>query len=737
VADARVSLRDQAGVVAYQTHTLEDGSFLIEDVAPGLYRIAVEARGFSQGHAIEVSVRPGAVESVPIALTVSAVSDYLVVSATRSERPISELQDSFSLLSSDLLQREHQTLVSESLRQVPGLIVAQTGGRGGLTSIFTRGGESDYTKVLVDGIPVNAPGGQFDFSSLTTENLDRIEVARGPRSALFGSDAMTGVVQLITRRGETETPEFELSGEGGSFDFHRETARLSGLARRFDYSASIGLQSIDGRFRNSDFLNRSLSGNFGFRISPSAQLRVISRWNDNTLGVPGPTGILFSDPDQRQKHRDVAVAAAFEWRTTPEWYQSARFIYSEFNTHNLDPATQDLRTPGTPLLPPNAFGDDFVFTFRDHEKRAGFQYQFIVATGHSNAVTGGFDAEKESGVFTDDFSRVAPDRNNLGLYIQDQFEWRERLSLNASLRIERNTAEVPADLRATLAALGSAAPTGDVGFGLSVNPKISSSLLLRKHREDAAVGATRLRASFGTGIKEARLDEAFSPSPFFLGNPSLDPERAKSFDIGLAQDFFGRRATVEVTYFDNRFRDQIAFLSDPITFGPITLPDGRLTNFVNLERASARGVEVTAATRPISRLNISGSYTFLSSELERASATNREVGLELLRRPRHSGTIQASWIASSFDVSIDGSFVGARRDFDPVTFLRFDAQNRPIFNDGYALVNLSGSYRLNRLVTAFARIGNLLNQDYQEILGFPAYRLNFTSGLRFRIGGGK
>jgi vitamin B12 transporter len=293
-------------------------------------------------------------------------------------------------------------------------------------------------------------------------------------------------------------------------------------------------------------------------------------------------------------------------------------------------------------------------------------------------------------------------------------------------------------LRQTLLLLGSTAPDGDVGFGFSANPKIGVSALLRKRGASDSLGATRLKASFGTGIKEPRLDEAFSPSLFFLGNPELDPERTISFDVGLSQELFGRRAELEVVYFDNRFKDQIAFVSDPATFGPITLPNGQLTNFVNVEKAVGRGVEVIASTRPVSQLRVYGSYTFLHSELERGSpGTTREVGLTLLRRPRHSGTIQASWVGSRYDVSVDGSFIGSRRDFDPVTFARFTLAGEPIFNDGYAKVNLSGSYRFNRFVSAFARIENLFNQDYEEVLGFPAYRLNFTAGLRLSLGGGR
>jgi outer membrane cobalamin receptor len=738
IAGARVTLRDLAGAPLYQGRTDNEGRFSISDVAEGRYALKVDAPGFLQPEMVKVYLRPGATESVDVRLEVAAITDQLVITATRTETATTELGGSISVIINDDLRRANQSLVSEPLRLIPGLAVVQSGGRGGLTSIFARGGESDYNKVLIDGVPVNAAGGLFDFSSLTPENLERIEVVRGPRSALFGSDAMTSVIQLVTRRGSTSVPEFELSGEGGSFDFHRETARLSGLARWFDYSASFGFQSTDGRFRNSDFINRSASTNLGFRLSPKAQLRITSRWNNSTLGVPGPTAILFADPDERQKHRDIALAAGLDMRITSRVNQTGRFIYSEFNTHSFDPAGQDLTKPDTPPLPPFTFFPDSAFTFRDHQKRAGLQYQIVAALRNSNVLTGGIDFEHESGVFTDEFSRVSPTRNNLGLYVQDQASWRERLFVTAGVRVERNTGRVPEDLRDALVSLGSTAPVGEVGFGVKANPKIAATFVARPHRGGGSIGATRLNASFGTGIKEARLVEAFSPNTFFLGNPGLDPERAISFDAGVSQEFFNRRASLELTYFDNRFKDLIVFTFDPVTFGPVKLSDGRLTNFINVERASARGIELVGGARPLRRLRAMASYTFLRSRLERAAdVLNPEIGLPLLRRPRHSGSMEVSWIAERFDLTLDGSFVGKRRDFDPVTFVRFDLTNRPLFNDGYAKLNAAGSYRLNRLVSAFARVENLLNQDYEEILGFPAYRLNFSAGLRIRVGGGK
>src|SRR5262249_25990368 len=423
-------------------------------------------------------------------------------------------------------------------------------------------------------------------------------------------------------------------------------------------------------------------------------------------------------------------------------------------THSFDPAAQDLTKPGTPLLPPGSFGVDFVSDFTDHEKRSGIHYQSVVSIGSSNVLTAGLDFEHESAVFTNSDpsspSRVSPDRNDVGIYVQDQAAWRDRLFASGGVRSERNTGRVPADFRQ---AQGKA-PVGEVGFGWTANPKLSLSVLARRHRESGALGSTRLKASAGTGIKEPTLLEAFSPNPFFIGNPALDPERAISYEAGAVQELFGRKASVEMTYFDSRFRDLVVF-DDPSVFGPIRLPDGRLTNFVNADRSSARGFELVAAARPArgiwSHLRIEGSYTFLRTRLERAAdilafppptfqpvfVPDPEIGLPLLRRPRNSGAFVLSWIDRRFDLTLDGSIVGRRRAADPVTFAKFDAAGRPICSGGYAKRDASGSYSLSRQLRAFFRIENMLNQRYQEVLGFPAYRLNFTAGLRLLVGGKK
>lgn len=751
VKEARVVLRHPSGFVIREGATNERGEFGFDDVRAGDYKLSVTADGLAQADGAQsVSVMDGQESRVSVNLTVAAIKDAVIVSATRTEASTGETAASAYVVSVSDLLRAQRVSVLDALRASPGVTIAQTSRRGGTTSLFVRGGESDYTKVLIDGVPINDAGGAFDLSDLTTENGARVELVRGAQSALYGSDAMSGVLQFVTQRGTSATPELELSTEGGSFAFHREWARLSGARDWFDYSLSFAHLHTDGRDRNDDYQNRTASLNLGFRLSERTQLRWTMR-NENTgLGTPNTTAVFFPDPDQRARRRRTALGLRLDDQTTRFWHQSLNFVYTESNQLSFDPAAQDLTKPTTPPDTTFAF-NDFVSLFNNHQRRRGVRYQSDLALPFGNLFSAGVDYEHEHAVFDSGFAgtnRVAPDRTNVGVFLQNQFTYAARLILTAGVRIENNHAEMPAGLAQILSNLGSKTFSGSPGFGTKVAPKVAVMILARHGESQAAVGATRLRVNYGEGIKEASLVETFSPNQFFIGNPDLRPERARSFDAGIEQLFWRERLRLEGTYFENRFRDQIAFVGNPATFGgPITTADGRLTHFINNDRARARGLELSAAVRPSRHLNFGGHYTLMDSKLVAAadlidfnvfppkSVPNREVGLPLLRRPRHSGALNVAWIGERFDLNLDAFFVGRRRDGDPIEFSPFDAQGRPIYNDGYAKLDLAGSYRLNSHVTMFARIENLLNQNYQEVLGYPAYRLNFSVGLRFRIGG--
>ena len=745
VRGARVTLRHPNGFVIRDGVTDDRGEFSFDDLTPGHYRLAAEAEGLVQAGGEQTIIISEAQESrASVKLIVGAIKDAIIVSATRTDTRAAVAPASAFVATAGELLRSQRVSALDALRASPGVTVVQTARRGGITSLFVRGGKSDYTKVLIDGIPVNDAGGAFDLSDLTTENAERLELIRGAQSALYGSDAMSGVLQFVTRRGTSATPELELSAEGGSFAFNREYARLSGARGGFDYSLSFAHLRTEGRDRNDDYQNRTASANLGFRPSERTQLRLTARSENTGLGVPGPTSRLFPDPDERARRRRIALGLRLDDQTTHAWHQSVTFAYAESNQLSFDPAAQDLTKPNTPPDTTFAF-NDFASLFNNHQRRRGLRYQSDLVLPLGNLFSAGLDYEQERAVFDSGFAgknRVAPDRTNVGVFLQDQFSYASRLLLTAGLRVEHNRAEVPASLAKILADLGSASFTGRVGFGTKLAPKISALVLVSQGQSQGRWGATKLRANYGEGIKEPTLIEAFSPSPFFLGNPALRPERARSFDVGIEQLLWLERVSVGATFFDNRFRDQIAFVGNPATFGgPIKTPDGRLTNNINNDRARGRGLELVAALRPARRLSLGGHYTFLDSKLIAAAdvidfgsgtlVPNREVGLPLLRRPRHSGALNIAWLGERFDLNLDAFFVGRRRDLDPVTFSRL------VYNDGYAKLDLAGAYRLSPRVTAFARIENLLNQNYQEALGYPAYRLNFAAGMRLRIGGGR
>ena len=749
IRGARIVLFFNGKLALRETTSNEAGEFGFDYLLPGDYTLSVEADGLTQqGGAQPIRIIAGQQFNIAVPLVAAAIEDSVIVSATRTESRLGETPASAYVISATDLLRSQRVTIFDALRSSPGVTVAQTSRRGGVTSLFVRGGESDYTKVLIDGVPINDAGGSLDFADFTADNAARVELIRGAQSAVYGSDAMTGVLQFITHRGSTTVPELEFTGEGGSFGFNRQFARFSGVTGPFDYSYSFTHLRTNGRDRNDDYLNRIASANIGYRLTSRTQFRFTGRSENSSAGVPGATAALFPDPDERIRRRRMVASAKVDDQTTKRWHQSLTFTLSESNVLSVDPGQEDLSQPDTPP-DTNFVFNDFAFSFNNHQQRRGLRYQTELILPHNHLLSAGLDFEQERAVFNNGFSgtnRVPANRRNLGAFLQDQVALSPQLMLTAGVRVENNRADVPAELQRVLAGIGAPSFSGNVGFGSEFLPKVGAVYVLPSNDFQAVVGMTRFKANYGRGIKAPTLIEAFSPSLFFLGNPTLNPERTNNYDIGVEQFFWKDRYRVEATYFENRFRDQIQFVSAS-GGAPIRLTDGRRTHYVNNERALARGMEFAVSMSPHKRrLFIGATYTLLKSKLEQSGLVidtvsgpqlSAEIGLPLLRRPRHSGTLNVAWIGDKWELNLDGFFVGRRRDGDPVTFSRFLPSGQPIFNDAYQRVDLAGTYRITSRISLFARIENLLNQEYEEVLGYPAYKLNFSAGMKFRIGGGK
>ena len=693
-----VRLLDASGAERASALTNTQGQFKFTGLAEENYSLAAELVGFES---LTQSARPG--EEVSLQLALAPVREQVVVSATRTEAPSGQLGASTSVVFEGELEQRRVLPVSEALRALPGATVARTGGYGASTSLFIRGGESDYNKVYLDGIPLNEAGGAFEWSVLMTDNIERVEFVRGPQSALFGSDAMAGVVQLFTRRGPAESarPRITLGGEGGNQDTWRANANLSGAAGLFDYSLSWARFSTDNREPNSAFHETSLSANLGLELSERTQVRAVVRGELGRVGTPGQTAFGRPDLDSFLRRRDASVGIALHDQTASFWEQRLRFSFAQSRqlSRNLleDP-------PFTPSFDGRAAPFeffDFTFDFLNHMRRHQLSYQSDWRAGAPgrraglHMVTFAFEWDHEQGFLGDRLSpggEVNARRDNFGWVFQHQALW-GRFFLTNGVRIEDNES-----------------------FGTSAVPRTSLAYYLR--RGGGAVGLSKLKFNFGLGIKEPSLLESFSIGPFAFGNPELRPERARSFDFGVEQRLWHDRAKLEVNWFDNRFRDLIAF--EITSFVPFT------GSFFNIGRSKAKGSELILEVAPGGGLRARAHYTFLDSQVTESGTVFDPVfeeGNRLFRRPKHSGAVEVFWDWRRVSVSSTTLFVGRRTDSD---FALLGLTS----SEGYTRWDASAAYRSPHRVTYFAVVENLLNRDYMEVLGFPALKLAFRAGAR-------
>ncbi len=700
VPDARVRLLNPHGTEIAHTVTNDRGRFYFRGLARGQYTLKISLSGFGS-----VVRKANAGQQVLIILPLAPIHENVIVTATRTAATTGEVGASTSVITRKQMVNRQTPFVSNLLQSLPGITVVRNGGPGGVTSVFAQGGDSDYNKVLLDGIPLNEPGGSFDFSTLTANNLQRIEVVRGSESALFGSDAMSSVIQLFTRQGNSENkpPHLSMSGEGGKNSTWDGRGSLSGSDGPFDYSLAGSRFSTNNQSPNDFFHVTSLSGNFGLRAGKATTLRLILMGNFGLAGTPGQTA--FGPPilDAWFRQRNGYGGFSVHNQTTSAWDQQLTLTYSRSRQVSLD-LGQD--PPFTPSYEGHVAAYpyyDYASNYLNDEWRDHASYQ----TNWAGSPFGGrigqhvdtfaFDWDGEHGFLVDRFSQDPATRalrNNFGYTFQDQTVW-GRVSLGNGVRIDDN---------------GS--------FGTVVVPRSSLSYLLR--RGSGFWGATRLKFNFGLGVKEPSFLESYANSPYFVGNPNLGPERSRTIDYGVEQRFWQGRAKLEMDGFDNLFRDQIAYETTNFqTFSG---------TFFNIGRARAKGVEASIQLVPLPSLRVAGNYTYVDSEvIESGNPYSPALanGEWLLRRPRNSGSLQVNWNWRRMNVNSTTLFVGRRVDSD---FLGL--QPPLLWNNGYTDSNLAWSYRSSYHVAYFGVIENLLNQKYMEILGYPALKLTYRAGIR-------
>ncbi len=693
IAGAHVAVYEGGRVVAVRTTTAE-GSAEFHDLPEAKYRVEVLAPGF----AVYSTSVTGAPDQIDASLSLANVSTSVNVTATRTPLASEDSPVSSSSLNATILKDLQPTAAGDALRFLPGAIVANAGERGGLTSLFVRGGESRYNKVILDGVTINDPGGTFDFGVIPMSEVDRVEFVRGAESTLYGSDAMTSVVQFFTRNGNSATPELRFGADGGTFQSANGYVALSGAISRIDYNLFGNQFNTKGQGINDAYWNASQGANLGFAITPKLLLRFHARHNNSFTGVPGEWSfsgqpLLPPDHDAHAGQNNFLSSLELSYATGKWQHRVTGFEYNHVRN--------DVDTVFEPGRQSPTFGQ-FDFPYHDLARinRAGFEYQGDVWERSWTRTTFGYRFEDENGFVGDITSPPLGHglRRNHSLYGQQVFA-AHRATLIAGIRYEHNES-----------------------FGDRAVPEVAASYLLWNGR--GALGAFRLRGRYAEGIKEPRFEESFGVGGFgIIANPDLKPETNRSLEGGIDQSFLGGKYALSAVYFNNLFRNRIDFNFDPVTF------EGQ---YVNVNKSFAQGGEIDLQGQPANHIQFQGAYVYTSGQILAAPFASGPlaVGNPLLRRPRHSGNILVSYTRSRFGGTLGGTFLGRRFDSD------FLGLVPPITHTaGYARFDLGGWYEVRHRITAYANVENLLNRKYEDIPGYPGLKANFRAGLRFRLGG--
>jgi len=702
VPGAQVELfrSDSSTPIAIQI-TSPDGLATLRAPDAPSYRVRVLAAGFAEQ---TMDISSSTSDTITIALRLAPTTETVNVSATRSLVPANVAGADVESLNAGQLEVMRPVAADDALHFLPGAVVSTAGQRGGLSSLFVRGGESTYNKVIVDDVPVNDPGGIFDFGVLPLTGADRLEFVRGAQSTLYGSDAMTSVVQVFTRTGSTPVPELRFGADGGNFGTANGYGSLAGANGRFDYNLFGDQFNTMGQGPNDDYSNSQQGANVGLKLADWAALRLRTRHSNSATGVQSYWNfngdpILPPDFDQRARQNNLLGSAELTIAGPSRWQH--RFTGFEYALHRTN--IQTVNQPGRV----DPFGNqiDTPFHAITNINRAGFDYQGDYTERSWAHTTVGYEFEDENGT-----TGSLPDSLSHGVRLNHAVWGQQVLNLGR------------------LSIVGGARFLHNESFGNKVVPRIA--LGFAAFRGGNFFSGTRFRFSYATGIKEPSFAQSFGNGGGFpvLPNPALQPEKARSFEAGFEQKF-SRNYSFTATYFNGLFRDKIDFNFLTGTQCPTGI--AFCGQYVNVNEALAHGAELEFHGRPLPKLSLDGSYTYTSTQiLEQPFAFDPllEPGQPLIRRPKHAGSVLLTYLASRWGANLGGSFIGRRTDSD---FLGYGINHAA----GYARVDLGGWYSITSRITAYANLENAFDKPYQEVVGYPALGANVRAGVRFRIGG--
>ena len=603
----------------------------------------------------------------------------VVTTATRVPLPAHSVPATVTVLDGDSLRRDGIRSIADALRHVPGIAVAQGGSAGSFASLFVRGGESDYVKVLVDGVPVNASGGAIDLAKLTTDGVERIEVVRGPASVLFGSEAMTGVIHIVTRRGEGRL-DASATVRAGTHATRELAASIGAGAGRWGWSVDASHHTTDGMLAfNNEYRNTVAGGSLRATLPARAEARLTARRTDAEFHYP--TNGAGDVVDRNAFRAEVRTLLGLELaqRFGERWRARIQLASNDADAHTSD-------------RPDDAasFGYLTDATMRRRSVDARLAFDPLSATTITVGAEREWARERSRSTYfspeTEPFREdpFTPERDNNAAYLEITGSYGDRATFTAGVRQDDNERH-----------------------GVFATRRLGASV---------RVGAgTRVRAAAGNAFKSPTLYENASTAPFARGNPGLRAEESNGAEIGVEHVARRGRLTLAATAYAQRFRDLVDYTGAPAEGAP---------HYYNVPGAIANGVELEGRAALPRGWSVAGNVTWLRTRVtdagfDRSPSALFVEGEPLLRRPGHSGLVRLGWRGTRLGASLTAHRVGARADRDFSTF-----PGTPVRLPPYTRVDLAGDWtvlaRDGRSLALTARAENLLDREYEPIRNFPA-----------------
>jgi vitamin B12 transporter len=758
VSGAQVELLRQGKQVSVTT-TDSEGKYRFLPLPPGRYQVRTTAPSFATQQSDAIYIGSSSNAAVDLTLKVGSISQQVVVSATGTSLPETQTGASVSVVTSDQFQYKPEVL--ETLRPVPGVQVLENGQRGINESLFIRGGESKFNKVLLDGVPLNEIGGTVDFGGIFTTGIEQVEILRGPNSVLYGADALAGVVNLTTLQGSTFTPQVSYAFDAGNFNSLHNDLSLGGIFRQIDYFSEFARYDGGNTSSNPHFHNGTYAGNFGWLPGASTNLRLTVRRVAAKVDVPNAIDFFGVPDDSFQTEDNTYIGATLQNQTTLHWHNLLRYGATRQNSEFVNPSPTGI---------PDPFGN--------------FLGNVVTVRGANGFSTTGQAILDFAGDYPQRFFIL---NNSDLLTFQSDYSFGTRLTALFAFHFENErgpkpaertnysyTGEVHGNLWNRLYATLGVGVEKNAVFGMAATPRASLAYYLVRPSASGALAGTKLKFNYGQGIQEPDIFSA-SNSLFTLlsqlpDGPQLISQfhvgpigavRSRSFDAGVEQYFWSGRAKLGITFFDNHFNDEIEFVS-PGGLAKLGVPDKILaaTPFgasVNSLATRSLGAETELDLSLGHGFTARAAYTYLDGVVRRSFSSDELlpsfnplfptipigafsplVGNRPFNRAPHVASVYLGYARRKLALALSGNFVGRR---DSSTFL-FDSSFGPTMllpnrnlAAAYQKIDISGSYRLNRYLQLYSAIENLASQHYDPAPGFPALPFNFRSGIKVTIGG--